>query len=175
MSDELLAGLDEIDFRGLTGDEQAQVIPALLTALAEKAETTRDAERIATFLWDELTRAELSDSGAGPLAAIFLARMAIHHPWEHVRVMAVRLFRDLELWDEPEHVDLVNEVHKRARRDAYGAIRQARPGQDVRGAIGIARAIDGRCARLLKELRRLELRTSNVWTREAIAAIRHPR
>jgi len=173
MANDLLAGLDEIDFAELTGDWHAQNISWLLRSLAETARTPAAAGYVSGLLKTELTKDHLVASDAPPLAALFVARMAIHHPLPFVRTAALRLFDDLDLCDEDEDEgDLVHQVRKWALRDAYAAMRQAEADEDVGSAIHLIAVIEGGSARLHKQMRRLELHTRSIQTHEAIEAVR---
>ncbi len=173
MPNDLLAGLDEIDFAELTGDWHAQNISWLLRSLAETARTPATAGYVGGLLKTELTKDHLIGSDATPLAALFVARMAIHHPLPFVRTAALELFDDLGLGGQDEgEGDLVHQVRKWALKDAYTIVRQAEADDDVGSAIRLIAVIEGRSVRLHKQMRRLELRTRNLATREAIDAVR---
>jgi hypothetical protein len=172
MHDELLADLDRIDFPQQTGIAQSQTIPWLLSALADKAATPQDAERIGATLREELGQEQYADGPARPLAASFLARMVIGHDWEHVQITALRLIHDLELDVMARESELAAQVIAESCKLAFAAMRQALPGDDVSGAIGLVFGLRGCEPRLFKQLRRLELRSRHPQVSEAIAAVR---
>lgn len=170
MLDELLADLDLVDFPAQTGIAQSQTIAWLLSALADKARTPEDAERIGASLRDELRNESYADGPARPLAASFLARMVVGHHEEHVQITALRLIHDLELHTRPD--DYAAEVVEEACKLAFATMRKASPDEDASGAIGLVFGLQGCRPRLLKQLRRLELRNRHPQVNAAIAAVR---
>lgn len=170
MLDELLADLDRVDFPAQTGIAQSQTIAWLLSALADKARTSQDAERIDASLREELMREHYADGPARPLAASFLARMVIGHHEEHVQVTALRLVQDLELHTQTD--DLAVQVVEEACKLAFDSMRKALPDDDPSGAIGLVFGLQGCRPRLFKELRRLELRNNHPQVNAAITAVR---
>lgn len=175
MLEELLFDLERMDFPAETGITQSQTIPWLLSALADKAETPEDAERIDKLLRDELMDEQYADGPARPLAASFLARMVIGHHLEHVQITALRLIHDLELTVLAQESDLAVQVIADACKLAVGTMRNASPDEDVTGAIGLVFGLQGCSPQLFKELRRLELRSDNPLVHDAIAAVRAQR
>jgi len=172
MLDELLSDLDDVDFPAQTGITQSQTIPWLLSALADRAATPEDAARIDASLREELMREQYADGPARPLAASFLARMVIDHHWEHVQITALRLIHDLELVVLAQKSDLAVQVIAEACKLAFDTMRKALPDQDISGAIGLVFGLQGCQPRLFKQLRRLELRSTNPQVHHAIAVVR---
>jgi hypothetical protein len=170
MLEELLADLDRVDFAEQTGIAQSQTIAWLLSALADKARTPEDAERIDASLRAELMLEHYADGPARPLSASFLARMVIGHHEEHVQITALRLIQDLELHALPD--DFAAEVVEQACKLAFDRMRKVLPDEDASGAIGLVFGLQGCRPRLFKELRRLELRNRHPQVDAAITAVR---
>jgi hypothetical protein len=166
--DDLLAGLDELDFPAVTGDPQTSKISWYLRRLGTGYVSPEAAQVLSRGLADELWRGPLSDGPAEPLATIFLARLAIFHPLEHVRQAALNVMPDLRDDWSPWLVEVLEE----AVRTAYVHMRSASRDQDVSGALRMVALVQGPTARLMKQIRRLELRSRNERVIAACRAIR---
>jgi hypothetical protein len=151
--------LDAVDWRSLRGarpGSDGASISYLLSALAFKAQSQADCDRIRGLLEPELEHCGLACEAA-PYAVPFLARLVSEHDRLDVRGTAAQVLCDVLGRCEPEDPDLMETLVDAAMDDLYAGL-ELRDGAVLESLLDFIIGVEGLTDRLRLELDWLAIR-----------------